>query len=68
MGSKILSAVGLRKKKIDINIPKLDDFIHKTYINVARIIYINYVYERSKAKVADDKNTFTLQIHNLSST
>jgi len=45
---KILTAmrVGQKQKKIDINIPKLDDFIHKTYINVARIVYKNvYLFE-----------------------
>ena len=40
---KILTAmrVGQKQKKIDINIPKLDDFIHKAYISVARKIYKN---------------------------
>ncbi len=34
------------KKKLDISIPKLDDFIHKIYINVARKIYKNvYLFE-----------------------
>jgi len=45
---KLLTAmrVGQKQKKIDINIPKLDDFIHKTYINVARKIYKNvYLFE-----------------------
>ena len=45
---KILTAmrVGQKQKKIDINIPKLDDFIHKAYINVARKIYKNvYLFE-----------------------
>lgn len=38
--------VGQKQKKIDINIPKLDDFIHKTYINVARMVYKNvYLFE-----------------------
>jgi hypothetical protein len=38
---KLLSAirVGQKQKKIDITIPKLDDFVHKIYINVARKIY-----------------------------
>jgi len=38
---KLLSAirVGQKQKKIDINIPKLDDFIHKIYTNVARKVY-----------------------------
>ena len=40
--------VGQKQKKIDINIPKLDDFIHKAYINVARKIYKNvYLFEIS---------------------
>ena len=45
---KILTAmrVGQKQKKIDINVPKLDDFIHKVYINVARKIYKNvYLFE-----------------------
>jgi hypothetical protein len=45
---KLLTAmrVGQKQKKIDINIPKLDDFIHKTYINVARKVYKNvYLFE-----------------------
>ena len=45
---KLLSAirVGQKQKKIDITIPKLDDFIHKIYINVARKIYKNvYLFE-----------------------
>jgi Family of unknown function (DUF5764) len=45
---KLLSAirVGKKQKKIDINIPKLDDFIHKIYVNVARKIYKNvYLFE-----------------------
>jgi hypothetical protein len=45
---KILTVmrVGQKQKKIDINIPKLDDFIHKVYIHVARKIYKNvYLFE-----------------------
>jgi hypothetical protein len=45
---KLLTAirVGQKQKKIDINIPKLDDFIHKIYVNVARKIYKNvYLFE-----------------------
>ena len=40
---KILTVmrVGQKQKKIDINIPKLDDFIQNVYINVARKIYKN---------------------------
>ena len=45
---KILTSmrVGQKQKKIDINIPKIDDFIHKSYINAARKIYKNvYLFE-----------------------
>ena len=45
---KLLTAmrVGQKQKKIDISIPKLDDFIHKCYINVARKVYKNvYLFE-----------------------
>jgi GTP:adenosylcobinamide-phosphate guanylyltransferase len=45
---KILTVmrVGQKQKKIDINIPKLDDFIHKVYIHVARKVYKNvYLFE-----------------------
>ena len=38
--------VGNKQKKIDINIPSLNDFIHKVYINSARKLYKNiYLYE-----------------------
>lgn len=38
--------VGKEQKKIDIAIPSLDDFIHKTYIKVARKLYTNvYLFE-----------------------
>ena len=45
---KVLTAmrVGQKQKKIDIQVPKLDDFIHKVYINSARKIYKNvYLFE-----------------------
>ena len=45
---KILTAMraGQKQKKIDVNIPKLDDFIHKVYVNVARKVYKNvYLFE-----------------------
>jgi hypothetical protein len=38
--------VGHKQKKIDISIPKLDDFIHKVYIQTARKIYKNvYLFQ-----------------------
>ena len=45
---KILTAIraGNKQKKINISIPKLDEFIHKVYIHVARKIYKNvYLFE-----------------------
>lgn len=47
---KLLTAmrVGRKQKKIDINIPKLEDFIHQCYIHAARKIYKNvYLFERN---------------------
>ena len=39
--------VGKKQKKIDIEIPRLEDFIHKAYIHVARKLYTNvYLYDK----------------------
>jgi hypothetical protein len=62
---KILTAmrVGQKQKKIDINVPKLDDFIHKTYINVARKVYKNvYLFEISIPPLQIQKNYRELEI------
>jgi len=62
---KILTAmrVGQKQKKIDISIPKLDDFIHKTYINVARKVYKNvYLFEINVAPLQTQKNHRELEI------
>ena len=45
---KILTSMraGNKQKKINITVPKLDEFIHKIYINVARKVYKNvYLFE-----------------------
>ena len=40
--------VGNKQKKIDIDIPKLDPFVHKIYINTARRVYSNvYLFEKN---------------------
>jgi len=55
--------VGQKQKKIDISIPKLDDFIHKTYINVARKIYKNvYLFEINIQPLQIQKNNRELEI------
>ena len=62
---KILTTmrVGQKQKKIDINIPKLDDFIHKTYINCARKIYKNvYLYESGIQALLIQKHQRELEI------
>ena len=62
---KILTAmrVGQKQKKIDINIPKLDDFIHKVYINVARKVYKNvYLFELNIQPLQVQKNYRELEV------
>jgi hypothetical protein len=62
---KILTAmrVGQKQKKININIPKLDDFIHKVYINVARKVYKNtYLFEIKIPPLQTQKHNRELEI------
>ena len=62
---KILTSmrVGQKQKKIDINIPKMDDFIHKTYINVARKVYKNvYLFEVGIQPLQIQKNYREIEI------
>ena len=62
---KILTAmrVGQKQKKVDINIPKLDEFIHKTYINVARKVYKNvYLFELNLPPLQIQKNHREIEI------
>jgi hypothetical protein len=62
---KLLTAMraGNKQKKIDINIPKLDDFIHKTYIHVARKVYKNvYLFEIDIPPLQMQKNHRELEV------
>ena len=54
---KMLSCmrVGTKQKKVNVDMPVLDDFIHKVYVNVARKVYTN-VYLKSQ------KNSRELEI------
>jgi hypothetical protein len=55
--------VGNKQKKIDISIPKLDNFIHKVYINVARKVYMNiYLFEKNISPLQTQKNQRELEI------
>jgi hypothetical protein len=48
--------VGNKQKKIDISIPKLDHFLHRVYIHVARKVYANvYLFERNIADLQKQK-------------
>jgi hypothetical protein len=55
--------VGNKQKKIDISIPKLDSFIHKVYIHVARKVYTNvYLFEKNVTPLQSQKNSRELEI------
>lgn len=55
--------VGNKQKKIDISIPKLDNFIHRVYIHVARKVYSNvYLFERGISDLTIQKNKRELEI------
>ena len=54
--------VGNKQKKIDISIPKLDSFIHKVYINVARKVYSNvYLFDKNVSPLQSQKNNRELE-------
>lgn len=55
--------VGNKQKKIDISIPNLDSFVHKTYINTARKIYTNvYLFEKNLSPLQLQKNNRELEM------
>jgi hypothetical protein len=61
---KVLTCVkvGNKQKKIDISIPNLDTFIHKVYINTARLVYTNvYLFEKKIPKLQIQKNNRELE-------
>jgi hypothetical protein len=61
---KVLTAarVGQKQKKIDIDIPKLDVFIHKIYIHIARKVYTNvYLFEINIPALTIQKNNKQLE-------
>jgi hypothetical protein len=62
---KVLTSirVGNKQKKIDIAIPKLDAFIHKVYIHVARKVYSNvYLFEKNIAPLTVQKHMRELEV------
>ena len=55
--------VGNKQKKIDISIPKLDIFVHKIYIHVARKVYMNvYLFEKNVSPLQIQKNNRELEL------
>jgi hypothetical protein len=55
--------VGNKQKKIDISIPKLDTFVHKIYIHVARKVYMNiYLFEKNVTPLQIQKNNRELEL------
>jgi len=54
---------GSKQKKIDISIPKLADFIHKVYVNVARKMYSNvFLFEKNKHHLQIQKHNRQVEI------
>lgn len=56
---KILTSIRVsqKQKKIDLDIPKLNVFLHKCYISFARKLYSNvYLFEREIAALQHQKN------------
>lgn len=55
--------VGQKQKKIDIDIPKLKDFVHKIYTHCARKIYTNiYLFEKDIAPLQVQKNNREIEL------
>lgn len=55
--------VGNKQKKIDISIPKLDAFLHKTYIHAARKAYMNvYLFEKNVSALVTQKHNRELEV------
>ena len=55
--------VGSKQKKVDIDVPQLNDFIHKVYVNCARKLYTNvYLFERGIPPLSSQKNGRELEI------
>lgn len=55
--------VGNKQKKIDVSIPKLDAFLHKVYIHVARKVYSNvYLFEKNISPLLVQKNNREMEL------
>lgn len=53
---------GQKQKKVSINIPHLEDFVHKIYINTARKIYTNvYLFDKNSPPLQIQKHNRELE-------
>ena len=62
---KMLSCmrVGTKQKKVNVNVPNLEEFIHKVYINAARKIYTNvYLFETGVSSLKLQRNARDLEV------
>jgi len=62
---KVLTSirVGQRQKKLDITTPKLDIFLHKVYIHVARKLYMNvYLFEKNISPLLTQKHNREMEL------
>jgi len=55
--------VGMKNKKVNVDVPKATDFVHNVYINVARKIYTNvYLFERTVHSLQAQRNRREIEI------
>ena len=55
--------VGQEQKKVEVDIPSVDKFVHKVYINVARKVYTNvYLFEKGIAPLQIQKHNRELEV------
>lgn len=62
---KLLTSVrvGSKQKKIDIDIPKLNNFIHQIYIQLSRRVYKNvFLFDKNVPSLQQQKNMRELEI------
>lgn len=55
--------VGSQQKKLDIEVPNINQFIHRLYINVARKVYVNvYLFEKDIPPLQIQKHNRELEL------
>lgn len=55
--------VGMKNKKVNVDVPKATDFVHNVYINVARKLYSNvYLFERNVHSLQAQRNRREIEI------